>query len=234
MKNSIRILLVEDDINLGEVLSDFLEMKDYVVVRSLNGEDAWKSYDSGSFDICIVDIMLPKMDGFSLIDLIKKKDKNQAIIILTAKSLAEDKIKGLKMGADDYITKPFNLEELELRIQSILKRMVNQPKKEKNSTVLKIGEFRLDLRNRTLKNGESEITLTRKEASLMQLLIENKNLVVSREMAFRLIWNKEFDAESVSRSLDVYIVKLRKYLQDDPSINIVNVHGSGYKMVYTK
>ena len=233
MKNGIKILLVEDDINLGEVVTDFLELKDYTVTRSLNGEDAWKTFETNIFDVCIVDIMLPKMDGFSLIEMIRKKDKNQPVIILTAKSLAEDKIKGLKLGADDYITKPFNLEELELRVQAILKRM-SAVKKEKNPSHLKFGDFRIDLRNRLLKNGETELTLTRKELSLLQLLVENRNMVVSREMAFRLIWNKEFEADSVSRSLDVYIVKLRKYLQDDPNINIVNVHGSGYKMVVNK
>lgn len=230
MKEGLKILLVEDDINLGDVISDFLELKNHQVVKCLNGEDAWKSFESSIFDICILDLMLPKMDGFSLLELIRKKDKNQAVIILTAKSLVDDKIKGFQLGADDYITKPFNLEELELRIQAVLKRGLANTKKEKSPAFLKIGDFKLDLRNRLLKINETENELTRKETELLKLLIENKNTVVSREMAFKVVWDKDFNADSGSRSLDVYIVKLRKYLSEDSSINIVNVHGSGYKL----
>lgn len=234
MKNTYKILLVEDDINLGDVILDFLELQNYQVTRSFDGESAWNKFENDSFDLCIVDIMLPKMDGFSLIELMHKKNKDQAIIVLTAKSLQEDRIKGLKLGADDYITKPFNLEELNLRILSILKRVALAPKKEKSQGILKFGEHKIDLKNRILHIGGNAIELTRKELSLLQLLIEHKNTVVSREMAFKLIWNKDFDAESGSRSLDVYIVKLRKFLQDDNNISIQNVHGSGYKLMISK
>lgn len=235
MKYKAKILLVEDDTNLGDVLTDYLELQNFHVVRATDGERGLYKFVTDKIDLCIIDVMLPKMDGFSLVQAIRKKDKLQPIILLSAKTSQEDKLHGLRLGADDYITKPFNSEELVLRIESILRRIVIKIKKEKAPNYIRIGEYRFDIRNMQLKHKEEAITLTRKEASLLQLFYDNKNQVVSREMAFKLIWHKDIEEEDgQSRSLDVYVVKLRKYLASDTNIGIINIHGSGYKLMIAK
>lgn len=231
MKNNRNsILLVEDDSNLSSVLKDYLEMMDYETVLAKDGKEGSDYFNKGNFDLCILDVMMPRKDGFALAKEIRSKDENIPIIFLTAKSMKEDRIAGFKSGCDDYITKPFSSEELSLRIQAILKRCefdegsMQQPRQQ----FYRIGKYVFDPNNLTLSDKKNTRTLTKKEASLLHLLSANKNQLVSREHALKNIWGD--DDYFIGRSMDVFITKLRKYLKNDDNVKITNVHGSGFKL----
>jgi len=226
--NKPSILLVEDDPNLSLVLQDYLEILNYKIVLCKDGKEGLEKFRKTKFSLCILDVMLPVMDGFTLAEEIRKTDHDIPIIFLTAKTLKEDRIKGFKIGCDDYITKPFSTEELSLRIQVILKRSMSAAPVSKEKVIYKIGKYIFDHENMILKIGNSEKYLTRKENSLLKLLFENRNQLLTREVALKTIWGS--DDYFIGRSMDVFIAKLRKHLKDDPSISITNVHGTGFKL----
>lgn len=225
-----KILLVEDDPNLSFVIQDYLEMLGYDTMVRKDGEEGLQEYRRTAYDLLILDIMMPKKDGFSLAEDIRDTDDNIPIIFLTAKSLKEDRIKGFQVGCDDYISKPFSTEELGLRIKAILKRCMVRKSfpDEAVSKTHKLGKFDFDPGNMILKSDSSQQTLTRKEAALLKLLCLYKNKLLSRETALKSIWGD--DDYFIGRSMDVFISKLRKYLKDDPDISITNVHGTGFKL----
>ena len=227
--NSARILFVEDDPNLSMVLQDYLEMIGYKVDHGKDGEEGIELFKNNEYDIVILDVMMPKKDGFTLAKEIRQIDSAMPLVFLTAKNLKEDKIMGFRQGCDDYITKPFSTEELNLRIKAILRRCSNivddnKPKIEK----FKIGEFDFDSTNLLLKIGDVEKRLTRKESSLLKLLCENKNKLLPREVALETVWGE--NDYFIGRSMDVFIAKLRKYLKLDPRVRIINIHGIGFKL----
>lgn len=225
-----RILLVEDDVNLGNLLQDSLEIKNYEVVLKRNGEDAFTEFKAGKFDMCLLDVMMPKKDGFTLAKDIRKLNTTVPIIFLTAKALKEDTIEGLKLGADDYITKPFSMEELTLRMDNIFKRL---PKAEiSNQNTFKIGQFDFDNNFRMLKLGGKETKLTTKESELLKMLAVYTDRILEREVALNAVWGT--DSYFAGRSMDVYIAKLRKYLKEDPNVEIQNIHGTGFKLIVKK
>lgn len=224
-----KILLVEDDQNLGTVLTDFLNVKKYDVKLARDGEAGFSEYNSGKFDLLILDVMMPKLDGFNLAKRIRENDKDTPIIFLTAKSMTEDRIEGLKIGADDYLTKPFSTEELLLRINNVLKRSAQKFSPEDNEREFQIGKFRFDYNKRSLSLDKKEMKLTSKEADLLRLLCIYENNLLDRSTALQQVWKD--DNYFTSRSMDVYISKLRRYLKEDKSIEIVNMHGSGFKLI---
>lgn len=224
MSDKIKILLVEDDENLGFVMLDSLMMLDYDVVLSADGKEGLLAFNKGNYDLCLLDVMLPKKDGFSLAEDIRKIDKEVPIVFLTAKSLTEDKIRGFKVGADDYITKPFSMDEFQLRIEAILKRSGKTTRT--IETERKIGTFIFDMTNFKLIIGDEVRKLTKKEAEILKLLSKHKGKVVERELILNLVWGD--DNYFNGRSLDVFITKLRKYLKADEGINLQNVHGIGF------
>jgi DNA-binding response OmpR family regulator len=232
MKNSksgIRILLVEDDPNLSTVLGDYLEILGYSTVLARDGEEGYISFRAHKIDLCILDVMMPKKDGFTLANEIREINEAVPIIFLTAKGLKEDRINGFKLGCDDYITKPFSSEELSLRIKAILRRCaVRENPMPDSEEVFTIGKYTFDPYNLVLKSDNFEKKLTRKETDLLKLLCINKNKVLTREQALILVWGD--DDYFIGRSMDVFITKLRKYLKDDPGISILNVHGTGFKL----
>lgn len=225
-----RILLVEDDLNFGDVLRSYLDMHDYTVTLATDGEAGWKEFQKSTFDLCILDVMMPKMDGFSLAKLIREKDEQVPLIFLTAKMLKEDVIEGLKLGADDYITKPFNSEELLLRIKNVFKRSTKKVET-KLPDEFSFGQYQFNFRNRILSfnSGEIETKLSPKEAQLLQLFLVNINDILSRSDALHKIWKE--DTYFTARSMDVFITKLRKYLKNDPNLEIVNIHGNGFQLL---
>jgi len=223
-----RILLVEDDPNLSLVLQDYLEMLNYEITLCRNGKEGLQTFQNGKFNLCILDIMMPVMDGFTLAEEIKKINENIPIVFLTAKSLKEDRIRGFRLGCDDYIMKPFSTEELSLRIQAILKRCMAQASAREEEPFYQIGRYVFDHKNMILRLDEEERVLTRKENALLKLLYENRNHLLTREIALKSVWGN--DDYFIGRSMDVFIAKLRKYLKDDPSIYITNVHGTGFKL----
>jgi len=225
----VRILFVEDDSNLSMVLKDYLEMIGYEVDHGKDGEEGLDLFKANSYDIAILDIMMPKKDGFTLATEIKQIQPSMPLIFLTAKNQKEDKLEGFNYGCDDYITKPFSTEELNLRVKAILKRCNNQemtaaPVIEK----FKIGKFNFDSTNLILSLEGDEKRLTRKESSLLKLLCENKNELLAREVALETVWGE--NDYFIGRSMDVFIAKLRKYLKADPNVKITNVHGIGFKL----
>ncbi len=224
-----RILLLEDDGNLGFILTEHLELHGFTVDLHTNGVDGMDTYRRGRYALCLVDVMMPKKDGFTFARELRAKDDFLPIIFLTAKSLKEDRVEGLKIGADDYITKPFSMEELMLRIQAVLKR--SRPHADLNSppTSFTLGKFRFNAEARTLKCGSTVEVLTTREAELLQHLCEQGRGVLDRSSALRHIWGT--DSFFAGRSMDVFISKLRKRLSADPSIQIVNVHGKGFRLV---
>ena len=224
-----KVLLVEDDPNLGYILQEALELQGYSIVLCGDGEEGSAEFDSSQFDLILIDIMLPQKDGFTLAREIRKKNQQVPIIFLTAKSLKEDRIKGLRLGADDYITKPFSMEELILRIKAVLKRSKNAKIDEEQIKLFEIGNYTFDYEKRTLcYKDKNEKKLTYKEAELLRLFYLHKNNILDRATALAHVW--ENDSIFSSRSMDVYISKLRKYLSGDKSIVIMNIHGKGYKM----
>jgi DNA-binding response OmpR family regulator len=223
----IKILLAEDDENLGSLLREYLIAKSYECDWFSNGEKAYKSFIKNHYDLCILDIMMPIKDGYTLAREIRMTNTEIPIIFLTAKSLKEDVIEGFKAGGDDYITKPFSMEELIFRIEAIIRRA----KKELISQQAEyaIGRYVFNSDKQILKLGDSEHNLTTKESELLKLLCNNKNMVLERNFALKTIWidDNYFNA----RSMDVYIAKLRKYLKDDPAVQILNIHGKGFKLI---
>lgn len=224
-----RILLLEDDPNLGFVLQEFLQHKGYNVTLREDGELGLKTYNEASFDICIVDIMMPKMDGLTFTKQVRKTDADTPIIFLTAKSMKEDKIEAFKLGGDDYITKPFSMEELELRVEAVLRRSKGTSGQTEEKKVFQLGSYEFDYPSQKLSHNSETTNLTTKEAELLKLLALNKNRVLEREIALKLIWGN--DNYFTGRSMDVFITKLRKYLKEDATVEIVNVHGTGYKLM---
>lgn len=222
-----KVFLVEDDESLAFVIQDNLEQQGFMVSSYTDGEGALRAFFNSEFDLCILDVMLPKMDGFALAREIRKDNQQIPIIFLTARAMKEDKIEGFTLGADDYITKPFSIEELELRIEVLMKRVYGEVQEDKQ--VYNIGSFTFDYRNLTLiRDGEKQ-ALTQKEGKLLRLLAISQNEVLTREKALEVVWG-EADYFS-GRSMDVYISKLRKYLKDDPHVAIENIHGVGFKLI---
>jgi DNA-binding response OmpR family regulator len=223
MEERLRILLCEDDENLGMLLREYLQAKGYNADLFADGESGYKAFLKGKYDLCVLDVMMPKKDGFALAQEIRTVNSEVPIIFLTAKSIKEDILEGFKIGADDYITKPFSMEELVFRIEAILRRV--KGKKGKEITMYKIGQFTFDTQKQTLMIGDKMT----KESELLSLLCAHVNEILERNFALKTIWidDNYFNA----RSMDVYITKLRKHLRDDPSIEIINIHGKGYKLI---
>jgi DNA-binding response OmpR family regulator len=220
-----RILLVEDDPSLGYVIQDNLVLKGYEVTLCADGSEGEQAFLNGAFHLCILDVMLPKQDGFSLARTIREKSREVPIIFLTAKTMLEDKLKGFETGADDYITKPFSLDELFYRIEVFLRRTQDANIGEK---VIKVGKFQFDPFSFTLRHDDLEKTLTQKEAEVLKLLYRNRDRVLKREEILNQVWGD--DDYFMGRSMDVFISKLRKYLKTDPDIQIVNYHGVGFRL----
>jgi len=222
------ILLVEDDPNLGQLVQEYLTMKGYDTDRATDGNQGLQQFMTKPYDLCIFDVMMPRKDGFTLAKEVRMSERDVPIIFLTAKSMQEDTIQGFKVGADDYVTKPFSMEELLLRIQAILRRYqrsadVAEP------TVYQIGSFSFDYPHQLLiQNGTSQ-KLTSKESELLKLLAQNLNQPVSRSFALKMVWGD--DSYFNARSMDVYVTKLRKYLKEDAAVQLVNVHGEGFKLI---
>lgn len=228
-KEKFKILLAEDDTNLGTVLKAYLEAKGYDTELFANGELAYNAYKHNAYDFCILDIMMPVKDGFTLAKEIRKENKQIPILFLTAKSLQDDIIEGFKIGADDYITKPFSMEELLLRMKAVLKRADSSSNNKKKETKFSIGKLVFDHnRQELIADGEKQ-RLTAKESDLLKLLCENMNEILERSDALTKIWND--DSYFNARSMDVYIAKIRKYLKADPNIELMNIHGRGFKLV---
>lgn len=228
MYDTKKILLVEDDPSLGFVIKDNLSLRGYDVTLCKDGEEGERSFLASPYNLCIFDIMLPKKDGFSLARSVRKKDAAVPILFLTAKSMVEDKLEGFKTGADDYITKPFSLEELLCRIEVFLRRSPSRHQAEEK--IVFLGDYEFDFDNLTLKNTSTEKTLTQKEAEVLKLLYFNRDRVLKREEILKHVWGD--DDYFMGRSMDVFISKLRKYLKEDPSVQIVNYHGVGFKLEY--
>lgn len=227
-----KVLLVEDDPNLGLLLQDYLQLKGkYDVSLAKDGDEGLKLFTSGRFDICILDVMMPKKDGFTLGKEIRKINPHVPIIFATAKSMIEDKSEAFNLGGDDYITKPFRIEELLLRITALLKRAGQQGRKtpEAQQEKFKIGDYQFDYNAQVIKKDGLLQKVSTKEAELLRLLCIKKNNVLTREEALLSIWHN--DNYFNGRSMDVFLSKLRKYLKDDPKVEIINVHGKGYKLI---
>lgn len=229
MSEKVKTLLVEDDPNLGLLLREYLNAKGYDTTLETDGKAGYEAFQKGGFGLCILDVMMPVKDGFTLAEEIRRTDKKVPIVFLTAKSMKDDKIMGFNKGADDYITKPFSMDELLLRLQAILRRVNPQEVKEVERKVYDIGGYHFDYDHQTLTLGDDKQKLTTKEADLLQLLCTNKNDVLDRNLALNKVWGD--DNYFNSRSMDVYIAKLRKYLKQDPNVELVNVHGKGFKLL---
>lgn len=229
MKNKLKILLAEDDPNLGMLLQEYLIAKNYEVELAKDGNEGLDMFLSGeNFDMCLLDVMMPKKDGFSLAKEIRLKDPEIPVIFLTAKAMKEDTIQGFKSGADDYITKPFSMEELLMRIAAIFRR-VNKQEPESAPESYTIGTYIFDTVGLKLSLNELSTKLTTKESELLKLFCQNQNKPVSRSFALKLIWGD--DSYFNARSMDVYITKLRKHLKGDENIKILNLHGEGFKLI---
>jgi len=226
MEKDCKILLAEDDENLGMLLREYLIAKGYDTDLLPDGEAAYEAFTGKKYDVCILDVMMPKKDGFALAKEIRMVNTDIPILFLTAKSMKEDVFHGFKLGADDYITKPFSMEELLLRIEAILRRIKGVLA---NQEVFQIGKYKFDIQKQQLIDADGVVKLTTKESELLKLLCNNANKVLERNFALKTIWvdDNYFNA----RSMDVYITKLRKHLKKDDSVEILNVHGKGYKLV---
>lgn len=227
MSKKIKVLLVEDDPNLGLLLSEYINAKGYECTLRVNGQEGYDTFVKDDFDFLIFDVMMPIKDGFTLAKEVRGIDKEIPILFLTAKSLKEDTLKGFNVGADDYMTKPFSMEELLARMNAILRRMPSQ--EEDESGHYKIGKFDFDYNQQILSHGDESNKLTTKENELLKLLCKNKNGVLERNDALKAVWGD--DNYFNGRSMDVYIAKLRKHLKADNSIEIINVHGKGFKLL---
>ncbi|MEE9553876.1 MAG: response regulator transcription factor [candidate division Zixibacteria bacterium] len=225
----LKILLLEDDPNLGALLKEHLQMQGFEARLCRNGTEGLLAYSGGDFDLCLVDIMMPEMDGFTFVNEVRKKDQRIPVIFLTAKSLQEDKIEGFKIGCDDYITKPFSMEELILRIHAVLKRSGGEADISKVRTEFEIGIFKFDYEKQALLHNKKKIKLTPKESELLRMLCLYKGKTLEREKALREIWGNT--SYFSGRSMDVFISKLRKYLKDDKRVEIMGIHGKGYRLI---
>ena len=227
MDDNIKIMLCEDDENLGMLLREYLQAKGFSAELYPDGEAGYRAFMKQKYDICILDVMMPKKDGFTLAQEIRQANADVPIIFLTAKQLKEDILEGFKIGADDYITKPFSMEELVFRVEAILRRV--RGKKNKESSVYRVGNFTFDTQKQLLTIGDKQTKLTTKENELLALLCSHANEILQRDFALKTSWidDNYFNA----RSMDVYITKLRKHLKDDPQIEIINIHGKGYKLI---
>ncbi|MDR0973116.1 MAG: response regulator transcription factor [Prevotellaceae bacterium] len=226
-ENKLKILMCEDDENLGMLLREYLQAKGFMAELYPDGEAGYRAFLKNKYDLCVFDVMMPKKDGFTLAKEVRAINPEIPIIFLTAKTLKEDILEGFKIGGDDYITKPFSMEELTFRIEAILRRV--RGKKTRDSVVYKLGKFTFDTQKQLLSDGEAATKLTTKESELLSLLCAHANEILQRDYALKTIWidDNYFNA----RSMDVYITKLRKHLKPDPSIEIINIHGKGYKLI---
>lgn len=228
--STVRILYTEDDATLAFLTKDNLEQNHYEVTHCEDGKSGLESFKKGTFDICILDIMMPKMDGFELATEIRKLDTDVPIIFLSAKTLKEDRIKGLRLGADDYLVKPFSIEELLLKIEIFLRRSHKNNTIEKS--IYKIGKYQFDTKNFILFNETEKIGLTQRETDLLKLFLNNKNVVLKREQILTSLWGD--DDYFMGRSLDVFISRLRKILANEKGITIENLHGIGFRFTIDK
>lgn len=226
MNLGIKLLVAEDDPNMGMILKAYLTQKGYTVFLAANGQEAMDIYGRDDVDACVLDVMMPVMDGFEVAKEIRRTDKRIPILFLTAKNLEEDVLKGFEVGADDYITKPFSMEELLARLNASIRRAFDDGKPDKN--IFHMGRFVFDYGHRSLTYGDNVRILTSREADLLRLFAINFNQVVDRASALQKIWKN--DSFFAARSMDVYITKLRRYLKDDPTIQIVNIHSVGFKL----
>lgn len=227
-KEKPRILLVEDDTNLGTVIRDFLKLKGFDIVLMNDGEKGFQSFQDNAFDCCVLDVMLPKMDGMTLAKKIRQIDHQIPILFLTARSMDEDKVAGFELGADDYITKPFNIEELVMRINVFLRRSKALDDSDTHQ-IFEIGDYTFDYENLNLTYKEEHKTLTQREADILRLLALKQGNVIKREDILMKIWGK--DDYFAGRSLDVFLSKLRKYLKSDSRIDIQNYHSVGFRLI---
>lgn len=225
--SNYKLLLVEDDKNLGKVVRDYLKLNKFDVHLAEDGEKGLEMFKEGGFDICLLDVMLPKMDGFTLAKQLRKLDHEVPIIFLTAKTMDEDKLEGFQTGADDYVTKPFNIEELVLRIKVFLRR--SKAVNAEETIRFQIGKYWFDYKNLSLELNGVHKGLTQREADILHYLCLNKGNIVRREDILLKIWQK--DDYFAGRSLDVFLSKLRKYLKDDPGVEIQNYHSVGFRLV---
>jgi len=230
MSKKIKILLVEDDPNFGSIMKSYLELNDFVVVLKTDGKQGLSAFKTEPYDICILDVMMPEMDGFALAREIKKANSQVPFIFLTAKTLKEDMLEGFKTGADDYITKPFDSEVLLYKIKAILNRKSQQQEFESDLKEFQLGKFHFNFILRTLEQDGHVQQLSPKEANLLKLLCTAKDGVLLRKDALEKIWGT--DNYFNGRSMDVFIARIRKYLKPDPSIEIVNIHGNGFRIIF--
>jgi len=228
MNQKTKILLTEDDPNFGMVLKNYLELNDFEVTLAKDGNEGYTKFTSGKFDICLLDVMMPHKDGFTLAKEIRDKDGSVPILFLTAKSMKEDMLAGFQVGADDYITKPFDSEVLLYKLKAILKRS-NERNYDSNKKEFVIGKYIFNYDHRIIKLGDSITKLSPKEADLLRLLCIFMNELLPRQKALKEIWGDDnyFNA----RSMDVFITKLRKYLKEDTSLDIINIHGKGFRLI---
>jgi DNA-binding response OmpR family regulator len=226
MNLGIKILVAEDDPNLGTILRAYLNQKGYTVFLAVDGAMAIDFFKQEEIDVCVLDIMMPVKDGFTVAKEIRRMDKRVPILFLSAKTMEADKLKGFEIGADDYITKPFSMEELLARINATLRRSYDDTKPENNIFV--IGNYTFDYNRQQLSINGVDQKLTSKESELLRMFCINFNQLIDRVTTLQKIWKD--DSYFAARSMDVYITKLRKYLKQDPSIQIVNVHGVGFKL----
>jgi DNA-binding response OmpR family regulator len=223
------LLLVEDDANLGLLLQEYLIDKGFPTDLATDGQKGWQSFVDNQYDLCIFDVMMPKKDGFSLAKEVRMSGRDVPIIFLTAKSMKEDTMQGFRVGADDYVTKPFDREELILRIEAILRRYRKQADLPEESSVFQVGNYTFDYHHHQLTADEKSTKLTSKESELLKLFCQNLNQPISRSFALKTIWGD--DSYFNARSMDVYITKLRKHFKEDPAIQIMNLHGEGFKLM---
>ena len=227
MEEKQRILLCDDDENLSMLTREYLQAKGFYVELYPDGDAGYKAFVKGKFDICVLDVMMPIKDGFTLAQDIRAVDSEMPIIFLTAKNMNDDILKGFKLGADDYVTKPFGMEVLVARIETVLRRVCG--KKLKENSQYKIGRFDFDAKKQLLSIDGQQQKLTTKESELLNLLCAHRNEVLQRDYALKTVWTE--DTYFNARSMDVYITKLRKLLKADDSVEIINIHGKGYKLI---
>lgn len=225
---AFKILLLEDDPNLGFMIHEHLQLNGYEVTLCTNGREGLKAFEQGRFDLCLADVMMPRLDGFAFAREVRKRNADLPLIFLTAKSLKEDRIEGFKIGCDDYVTKPFSIEELLLRIQAVLRRTKGSAD-DNQETCFEIGEYSFDSDRQILRRGITTLSLTSRESELLRLLCLHCNQILEQSTALCTIWGE--DSYFNSRSMDVFISRLRKYLKDDSRIEIINIHGRGYKLM---
>lgn len=229
MSSKNKILLVEDDPNFGSIMKSYLELNEFAVTLKPDGKQGLSAFMTEQFNICILDVMMPEMDGFTLAREIRKLNSDIPFVFLTAKSLKEDILEGFRSGADDYITKPFDSEVLLFKLQAILKRNQGKHDSEENLKEMQVGRFHFNFNLRTLSTGEKTHQLSPKEAHLLQMLCVSRDGILLRKDALEKIWGT--DNYFNGRSMDVFIARLRKYLKEDPSIEIANIHGNGFRLI---